>query len=273
MRRFVGGLATVLLAAGSPAAAARAGDGPPPLTPPVLGPSVEIPPAELPPPHEAAPIDGPPQPILVVPGVTTPRPGSGAHPAPSHGAVHTPTPTSPEAPPLLGPAGMPRAASGRVGTAGGARAPGSPPTTLESVPADDELGEHRVRKPGQSGRTTVEGGSVDHPRPSPNVTRPGLFGRLLGPPQTARTPTPGHENVRVEARSDPAADAALKRRIERQIAQTLGNRVRSYEVRVVGRNVTIRAVPVRFWQRRAVRTTLESLPTLSGYKATVLIDG
>ena len=79
--------------------------------------------------------------------------------------------------------------------------------------------------------------------------------------------------MRVEARSDPAADAALKRRIERQIAQTLGNRVRSYEVRVVGRNVTIRAVPVRFWQRRAVRTTLESLPTLSGYKATVLIDG
>jgi hypothetical protein len=61
----------------------------------------------------------------------------------------------------------------------------------------------------------------------------------------------------------------LKRKIERQIGDGLGTRLRSYEVRVVGREVTILARPARFWQRRSIRQSLESLPALSGYKARV----
>ncbi|MFO0907568.1 MAG: hypothetical protein U0794_04270 [Isosphaeraceae bacterium] len=76
----------------------------------------------------------------------------------------------------------------------------------------------------------------------------------------------------VEPRTDPATDAALKRRLERQIRESLGNRVQSYEVRVVGREVIIRARTARFWQRRSVRNTLESLPGLNGYRTTVVVD-
>jgi len=41
------------------------------------------------------------------------------------------------------------------------------------------------------------------------------------------------------------------------------------EVRVVGRNVAIRAEASRFWQRRSVKRTLESLPGLTGYRTTI----
>jgi hypothetical protein len=75
--------------------------------------------------------------------------------------------------------------------------------------------------------------------------------------------------VTVEPRSDPAADAALQRRIERQIRLSLGDRVRAYEVRVVDRNIVIRARATRFWQKRSVRHALETLPGLDGYHARV----
>jgi hypothetical protein len=76
-------------------------------------------------------------------------------------------------------------------------------------------------------------------------------------------------SVTVEPRSDPAADAALKRRIERQIRDSVGGRIRSYEVRVINRDVLIRAKAARFWQRRGVRHSLESLPALSGFHSRV----
>jgi hypothetical protein len=76
----------------------------------------------------------------------------------------------------------------------------------------------------------------------------------------------------VEPRSDPAAEAALKRRVERQIRDAVGSRLRSYDVRVEGRQVTIWAHTTRFWQRRGVKHALESLPVLTGYKATVHVD-
>ena len=72
-----------------------------------------------------------------------------------------------------------------------------------------------------------------------------------------------------KTKSDPAADAELKRRIERQVREALGDRIKSAEVRVVGRNVAIRAEASRFWQRRGVRRTLESLPGLAGYRTTI----
>jgi hypothetical protein len=94
---------------------------------------------------------------------------------------------------------------------------------------------------------------------------------VLPPPfaGVGRAPADPRASVTVEPRSDPAADAALKRRIEHQVRDSVGTRLRFYEVRVVDREVTIRAKPARFWQRRAVRHALESLPVLSGYRSRV----
>ncbi|MBX6315766.1 MAG: hypothetical protein IRY99_23050, partial [Isosphaeraceae bacterium] len=85
----------------------------------------------------------------------------------------------------------------------------------------------------------------------------------------SRSASTSPDGLAVEPRSDPAADAALKRRLEGQIRTAVGERVRSLDVRVVDRSVTIRARVDRFWQRRSVRRTLESLPGLAGYKTTI----
>jgi hypothetical protein len=68
-------------------------------------------------------------------------------------------------------------------------------------------------------------------------------------------------------------EAAVKRRVEKQIREALGDRVRSVEVRVAGRSIVIRAQAARFWQRRGVRRSLESLSLPSGYRSRVeLLD-
>jgi hypothetical protein len=107
--------------------------------------------------------------------------------------------------------------------------------------------------------------------------RPGLIGRFLPPVLYQRRRDPAdvetHEGVTVEPRTDPAADAALKRRIERQAREAVGSKVKSIDVRVVDSEVTILAHGTRLWQRKNVRSELERLPALSGYKAIVeLVD-
>jgi hypothetical protein len=76
-------------------------------------------------------------------------------------------------------------------------------------------------------------------------------------------------SIIIEPRSDPAAEAAIRSRVQKQIEQSLGDRVRSVEVRVSGRNVSIRAQAARFWQRRGIRRSLETLSMPSGYRARV----
>jgi hypothetical protein len=93
---------------------------------------------------------------------------------------------------------------------------------------------------------------------------------LPAPFATSRSGEPGSA-ITVEPSTDPAAEAALKRRIERQIHESLGDRVHDVEVRIVGRDVTIRARATRFWQRRTVRRSLETLPGLAGYRPKVEI--
>jgi hypothetical protein len=282
MRRFATGLAWGLLAAWPVSTWAVTGDGPPPLTPPVLTPPVVEPPAELPPPANAKPIPDN-RPILVIPGVTTPRPGSrprvdAAPVNPRPATTPTPTPTT-VMPPLVGPAEMPRTSPYPTRRVEDRRPPLRPsiPLTLDPDPTPPDVREHRVEKPGAA--STRPRPLEDEPLDDAPASRPaaprrpqGLFGRFLPPAPANRGEAARGDRVRVEPRSDPATDAVLKRRIERQITESLGGRVRSYEVRVVGRDVVIRARTARFWQRRAVRTTLESLPALSGYKATILVD-
>jgi len=101
--------------------------------------------------------------------------------------------------------------------------------------------------------------------PPPPPRRFGLLNRFA-----PRSTTTGSESaIKAEPRSDPAADAAIKRRVEGQARRTVGDRARSIEVRVVERSITIQAHGVKFLQRRAVRKSLENLPGLSGYRSVV----
>ncbi len=114
------------------------------------------------------------------------------------------------------------------------------------------------------------------PRPAPRRA-PGLLGRLFGPPP-APLPPPRDEprtddKARMKRESSSEAgldpDVVARRRIERQISATLGDKVRSFDVSVTGRNVVIFAEPSRFWLRRTVRRSLETLPILQGYRSRI----
>ena len=284
MRRIAAVLAAAslfLAGAGAGTFAGSPGDEPPPLTPPALKPATPAPPAATPagtPPV----VNSTPAPenraVLVVPGVTRPRTvARPVRPAPAQ--PPTPTPTEiesslPEAMPVLvGPAGMSAPAAGtatapepggrpRAGIGGMGR-----PLTIESIPTP----------PGEAPPTILPG---RRPLTEPPPRRPqGLFGlgRLFPPPPAANRDrargVPAEASPADEPSAETAADAALKRRIVKQIRENLGSRVTSFDVRVSGRAVEIKAKAARFWQRRGVRHDLQTLPVLTGFKAVVeLID-
>jgi hypothetical protein len=115
------------------------------------------------------------------------------------------------------------------------------------------------------------------PRPAPRLL-PGMLGRILQPQQAqvrdrAESKSSG-EKARSKAETEPEADTDLsvKRKIEKQIRESLGDRVRSVEVRVSGRNILIVAQATRFWQKRTVRRALETLPALDGFRARIDLD-
>ncbi len=71
-------------------------------------------------------------------------------------------------------------------------------------------------------------------------------------------------------RSEPESDAAIKRKIEKQIRDTLGDRVRSVEVRVSGKQRPDRRAGHPFLaETREFAAPLETLPVLDGYRARV----
>ncbi len=160
------------------------------------------------------------------------------------------------------------------------------PLTLESIPDEPpaELGSVRVpadrstapRSPRASSPRPLSESEPSAPassRPAPPRSSSTVFGRLLGPTGSSDEPAGPRSSITVEPRSDPAADAAVKRRFEKQVQQAVGDRVRSVEIRVSGRSVVIRAQAARFWQRRGVRRSLETMPLPSGYRARVeMID-
>lgn len=256
------------LACGGGGLTARA-DDPPPLEPPATLPPLTVPtpdpdlPAALP----EIPLEN--RPILAVPGLSAARrpvgraPVASAPPAPAitPPAGLDPLPDGP--PPLVAPSDTmdPPGVRPAPLRAQPARRGGS--LSLEPVPADslDPL------KPAPRPRGGLDAGD-DEPKARPVSPPPrrrllGLFAR----PTPGRPP--GDEPIRVEPRDDPAADAALKRRIETQVRRAVGDKTRAIDVRVVDRKIYIRAQVARFWQKRAVRRTLETLPALSGYKTVV----
>ena len=116
------------------------------------------------------------------------------------------------------------------------------------------------------------------PRPAPRRGT-GVLGRLFGlqpAPLPPRRETPRSDDSKPkrgpDADSDLDPDLVARRRIDRQIRATLGDKVRSYDVQITGRNVVISAQPSRFWLRRSVRRSLETLPALQGYRARIEIS-
>jgi len=164
-------------------------------------------------------------------------------------------------PVLLGPVEMQGPSPVRRPAAG----VGAKPLTLESAPLEISSPEVHDGKPGKPSKP---GDRSTGPR---SITRPRILGRGPLAPRNRGRGGAG-DSVVIEPKSDPAADGVLKRRLERQIRETLGDRVRSVEVLVVDRRVVIQAKSTRFWQRRAVRRSIEGLPDLVGYRATVHVD-
>ena len=68
---------------------------------------------------------------------------------------------------------------------------------------------------------------------------------------------------------DPNAVESLRRGIERHLDERMGDRLSTLEVLIVGPRVHIRARAAHFWQRRALRRDLESLPMPEGFRSTV----
>jgi hypothetical protein len=153
---------------------------------------------------------------------------------------------------------------------------------LESVPIGEAESAELIKQRSSSrGRTPTDDSTSDKPKTktragsAPPSRWPRLFGRPSAAPPVlprARGNSTPDDSIKLEPRSDPAADAALKRRLESQAKDAVGTRARSIEVRVVDRQVHIRAKVDRFWNRRPVRRALESLPALSGYKTTVDVE-
>jgi len=242
--------------------------GPAPAPPPAVAPGSPPPPAELPPVLEAQPLPGT-EPILAVPGLAIP--GGGPTRTPRAAISGRPTRPGMELPPLVGPADAlgpapffsppPWAGTSTTGASGGAAPTPTPPR--ENIPGrttlplpDPRLGIDAARR-----------GDLSQPPPPDASSRPRLFGRWQPPPFLRGRASPGSEDsIAVEPRSDPAADAALKRRLENQIQTAAGSRLHSLDVKVVDRDVTIHARVNRFWHRRSVKSTIQSLPGLAGYK-------
>lgn len=240
----------------------------PPLGGPVLParPAPEAPPDTLPLPSDFRPPDSPGIPLSEPPAPPTldpppTRPGTAASRRPSTGSA--------------------------MSRSGASTPPLGETIPLEIEPIDDKPSGSTGRTPATrspSGRPPG-GGSATNSRPDDDPVGPrsaprrppGLFGRLFGPPPAplppARVPDRTEDKSRTRRDADAESgldpDVVARRRIERQIRATLGDRVRSVDVNVTGRNVEVYAQPSRFWLRRSVRRSIETLPALQGYRTRI----
>ena len=269
------GLVGLLVGAGLAHSQARAQDQPPPLEPPAL-----VPPATKPSsarttaPAASASRVPPARPVenhslLVIPGVTAPAP---SRPGVRLIAPRTSATNAKALPglPAAAPLGTKPARTAQTLPRPTPGPPASIPLSLEAIPDDPpaELGSERSS--GSVSSTSPRGAPAPvTSRPAPPGNTSSILGRFLGPSNVNEDLASGRGAVSAEPHSDPAADAALKRRIQKQVERTLGDHVRSVEVRISGRTVVFRARASRFWYRRGVRRTLESMPLPAGYRARV----
>jgi hypothetical protein len=241
---------------------AFAADDPPPLAGPVA-PSATKPdpsaPDELPQGLEVEPLPNSNLgPVLAIPG-SVPLRSSAPVPSPSL-----------EPPPLVGPAETPGAGS-PLGAWPNLPNPGSAARSipLQTVPAE-ALDAPTVDP--RRGRSANPRDDLLDEVPPPPPRRSRLFGRWPLPLMPRGRASNRDDSITLEPRSDPAADAALKRRLERQIAEVAGHRIRSVDVRVTDREIAIHARVTRFWYRRSVKRAIENLPGLVGYRTRVIVE-
>lgn len=276
MSRTLAAVAIGILFAGTGRAAE---ESPPPLTAPAVTAPVVTAPTETKPMEPKKPAASripESRPVLVIPGVTAP---ARVRSQPRVATSPNPEPAPPQELPAFEipqemlepkPREIPRrpAAASRAAT----------PPVVESIPRSSDRNASPTFRPRPQSTPRVPGGAptprsadASAPRDAEPLRRPpGLFGRLFAPPfAMPRSAVPERSPITVEPRVDPAADAALQRRVEKQVRESVGDRVRFYEVRVIDRDVTVRVRVSRFWQRRSVRSAIEALPALSGYRARV----
>jgi hypothetical protein len=266
-----------LVAAGTSEANGQTPELSPPSEMPIISKPATPSPTPSPSPARPAPTAPRGRATLAIPGLTTPTVRPPVSPdAPKPVLVPAPGELSLDAPiemrplPQTLPSSRPAASP----------PPSNRPLVLESTPMDgaDPLGGATTRpKPPTSRPTTTT--TPPQPAQAP-ARRSRLFGFLAGPaapparpPSTApATPKPSTAGRSVAAdplREDPAADSALKRRIERQAREVVGNRARSVEVKLDGKEAAVVVSGVKFFQKRAVRKQLEGIPSLAGLRSTI----
>ena len=249
----------------------RAGDGDgPELTPPNEMVIISKPASPAPP---LAPATAPAKPAnsaprrratLALPGITSPatRPQILAEP-----------PTAATGPGLEGPA---LDAPLEMGTF-----PNTPPITsgnnLSRPGRAFVVGSSTIDElPPPGGNSARDDSTSKKPTPSPApVQAPARRPRIFGFLGSAPTPAPVQSSPPRRAfagDSIPAAESALKRRIERQARDVVGNRARSVEVRLEGKDATIHVAGAKLFQRRPLRKQLEAIPALAGLRSTIEIN-
>ena len=140
---------------------------------------------------------------------------------------------------------------------------------LESIPGDDPAAT-RPSRPRPSGEPGPRSTPTDAAQAgeTPAARGPSAIGRLLGP----ATGSGDRDDLSIESSGDPAVEAAVKRRVEKQIADALGGRVADVKVRVSGRSVAIHARATRLWYRWGARRTLDALPMPPGYRGKAVVE-
>jgi len=254
------------------------------LLPPASAPAAESPPKrESAAPGVAPTGSGDRTSVLAIPGlIPSSRPRTRVVPGTPEGTGRS---TTGELPPLLGPSEMPAAVRDQNRPARNAAGGQGESLVLESVPRSEmeDLSSNRATparrsvapSSAPSAAPTAPKTASTKPKAEPPPPRraPGLFGRMLPAPYRApRSAAESDSPIKVEPSTDPASDAANKRRIEHQIRRLYGDKLGSVEVRVVGRDVTIRGRATRFWQRRGLKRALESMSSLSGMRPTIEVD-
>jgi hypothetical protein len=230
-------------------------------------------------------------PMLVIPGVTAPahRPGSTGRPkaalpsspANSTSATANDSGRLPPSPPVLGSPFRPTVPTSGTPVPEGS-SPSSIPLTIEPLEDDPPRNQAatgsarpRIGSDRPSGANAADESDQSRARTKPAPWRlPGVLGRIMSQSSATspRGSSAGAANGGGKTRTEPETDAEVKRRIEREIRTSAGDRLQSVEVRVTGKNVLIVARPARFWQKRGLRRTLESLTSTKGYRARIDVD-
>lgn len=229
-----------------------------------------------------------PRAVLAIPRVSGPISALPAMPpiTPDEPASAKPVPESTELldePMLDAPVGMPETGTGIASDRLAPLREASPPSSADIAPipgpvpsSPTQLSPPTTRRI-EPAAPTVRGGARITPTPA---TRRRFFGLFPAPALAIPTPSRPRPGASINASDDPhqaidhltpeaIAEARLKQRIEKQARDLIGDRARTIEVHVQGKSASVQARGVKFYQKRTVRRSLESIPALSGLRSKI----